>query len=291
MSIATDFENFCKNLRMSENTVQAIQYRYRMITKRINIDFWNNDSEFNHSFYTGSYGRGTAIFTSDIDMVVVLPYEIYRKYNAYYSNGQSALLQAVRTSLKNTYSQSKVGGDGQVVVIEFTDGIKFEIVPAFINKDESYTYPDSNDGGHWRIMNPKAEIQAFNTMNYACNGNLKYLCRMARAWNKENNVWIPGILIDTAAYRFISDYSYKDKSYLYYDYMSRDFMAYLYDNADKDYWSVPGSGWHVSKIYSFKKEAKDGNLRCIEAIEDETKYPLTAHRLWREHYGNKFPTV
>ena len=31
MSIATDFENFCKNLRMSENTVQAIQYRLSLI--------------------------------------------------------------------------------------------------------------------------------------------------------------------------------------------------------------------------------------------------------------------
>lgn len=27
-----------------------------------------------------------------------------------------------------------------------------EVVPAFINKDNSYTYPDANNGGRWRTM-------------------------------------------------------------------------------------------------------------------------------------------
>ena len=52
----------------------------------------------------GSYGRGTAIDTSDIDMLFVLPYAVYKQYNSYVGNGQSALLQAVRSSLQKTYS-------------------------------------------------------------------------------------------------------------------------------------------------------------------------------------------
>lgn len=128
---------------MDSDTVTKIQNRYHQITKRINLDYWNSSSEVNNSLYAGSYGRGTEIFTSDIDIIVRLPYETYEKFNNYTSNGQSALLQEVKDVLKKTYSTSFLKGDGQVICINFTDGIDFEIVPAFINNDSSYTYPNS----------------------------------------------------------------------------------------------------------------------------------------------------
>ena len=39
----------------------------------------------------------------------------------------------------NTYPTSRIGGDGQVVVIQFDDGIKFEVLPAFVNKGGGYS--------------------------------------------------------------------------------------------------------------------------------------------------------
>ena len=291
MSITTDFEQFCNNLRMPDALVDKISSRYKNITQRINLDFRGLNSDTAYSFYTGSYGRGTETKTSDIDMIVILPYQTYLQYNGYSWNGQSALLQSVKNSLQKTYSSSAIGGDGQVVVISFSDGIRFEVVPAFENRDGSYTYPDSNNGGQWQTMDPKAEIRAFNKMNDECNHNLKRLCRMARAWNAENNVFMKGILIDTTAYRFMSNYEYRDKSYTYYDWMSRDFMQFLYDNADQSYWTVPGSNWHVTKTYSFKRESKEGVERCKSAIEYDSKnMPYSAHSEWRKHYGSKFPT-
>ena len=143
MSVSDYFSTFCSNLRMSSDTVSTIQYRYHQITKRINLDYWSSSSETTHSLYVGSYGRGTEIWTSDIDIIVQLPYSTYEKFNAYKSNGQSALLQEVKGVLQKTYSTSYVKGDGQVIGINFSDGINFEIVPAFINTDGSYTYPES----------------------------------------------------------------------------------------------------------------------------------------------------
>ena len=131
ISVYDDFQQFCKNLRMKDSVVSNIRNRYKEITKRINKDFWEIDSEIQHSFYVGSYGRGTAIYTSDIDIVVELPWSEYTKYNNYSGNGQSALLQTVRNSLMKTYSTSRISADGQVVDIVFSDGVKFEVVPAF----------------------------------------------------------------------------------------------------------------------------------------------------------------
>ncbi len=291
MSVSDYFSTFCSNLRMTSDTVSTIQYRYHQITKRINLDYWNSLSETAHSLYVGSYGRGTEIWTSDIDIIVQLPDSTYEKFNAYKSNGQSALLQEVKRVLQKTYSTSYVKGDGQVIGINFSDGINFEIVPAFINENGSYTYPDSNNGGSWRITDPKKEIDAMDRRNNDTNKNLKRLCRMVRAWKGNCDVPMSGILIDTLAYKFINDWDYKDKSYLYYDYMSRDFFEYLKElDEDQFYWLAPGSQRYVWKNGDFHKKAKDAYNNAVSAILYETEnYSYSSKQKWREIYGTKFP--
>lgn len=290
MSISNWFETFNQNLRMSKETVDTISYRYKRITKQLNKDFWNSESDILHSLYVGSYGRGTEIHTSDIDMIMQLPYATYTQYNSHQNNGQSALLQAVKLSIEKTYKPTYIRADGQVIKLDFKDGINFEVVPAFINKDNSFTFPDANGGGSWRTTNPRPEMDEMTRANNNLNRNLKRLCRMGRAWKEQWDVPIGGLLIDTLAYNFLKDYQYKDKSYIYYDYMSRDFFAYLKDqNANQQYWLAVGSNQYVYTKGNFQYKA----LRCynisLEAIEKEKTYPITAKTKWREIYGTKFP--
>jgi hypothetical protein len=222
-------------------------------------------------------------------MLVILPYDYYVRYNSYSGNGQSALLQAVKTSLQRTYSNSYMRGDGQVIKIDFADGINFEIVPAFLNIGGSFTYPDTHDNGSWQVTNPKAEIDALNSKNKETNKNLKRLCRMIRAWRETNNIDIPGILIDTLAYNFIKNWEYNTKSYVYYDYMSRDFFKYLQDiSSNQSYWLAPGSRKPVYKKADFHNSAKDAYQLALDAIKNES-YPSTSHKIWRKIYGTKFP--
>lgn len=291
MSVSDDFSGFCSNLRMSSDTVDNIQKRYHQITKRINTDYWSTTSDTDHSLYVGSYGRGTEIWTSDIDIIVRLPYETYKRFNEYDSNGQSALLQEVKTCLQKTYSTSHLKGDGQIISICFDDGIDFEIVPGFVNKDGSYTYPDTHDGGSWKTTDPRKEIDEMNNENKNSNQNLKRLCRMTRAWKEKCDVKMSGILIDTLAYKFIKDWKYKRESYLYYDYMSRDFFQYL-SNIDKtkEYWLAPGSNRYVYKIENFQSKASMAYDTAIEAINKQGNgCEYSARQKWRDIYGNRFP--
>ena len=290
LSVYSNFSSFCSNLDMSADTVSKIQNRYRQITKRINIDYRNSNSETANSWYVGSYGRGTEIWTSDIDILVHLPNETYHKFNAYASNGQSALLQEVKITLQKTYSNSYIKGDGQVIGLNFTDGINFEIVPAFINTSGSFTYPDSNNGGSWKVTDPKKEISAMNEKNSVTNGNLKRLCRMMRSWKGKCDVPISGILIDTLAYNFISTWPHRDKSYTYYDYMSRDFFRYLKEiDTGKYYWVSPGSGNIIYNFSNFQTKAAIAYDNTIKAIDYENRnLPATAKIKWREIYGSKF---
>lgn len=290
MSVSEYFSTFCSNLRMSSDNVSKIQNRYKQITKRINIEYRGSTSETLYSLYVGSYGRDTEIWTSDIDIIVQLPYQTYKKFNDYNGNGQSALLQEVKNELKKTYSSSHITGDGQVISIKFSDGIDFEIVPAFINKDNSYTYPDTNNGGTWKTTDPKKEISAMSNLNRTTNKNLKRLCRMTRAWKMEWKVPMSGILIDTLAYKFLSNWEHKDKSFVYYDYMSRDFFKFLKDlDKEKLYWLAPGSGRYVFKGLNFQNKASVAYNLSLEAISHEyNNRPYSSKKKWRVEWQQFF---
>jgi hypothetical protein len=186
-----------------------------------------------------------------------------------------------------------MSGDGQVVKLNFKDGICYEIVPGFINKDgSSYTYPDSNSGGSWKVTKPREEISAITTANNLWNKNMKRLCRMARAWKDKWDVPMGGLLIDTLAYNFLKQWEYKDKSFIYYDWMTRDFFEYLKNqDSDKNYWLAPGSSQYVWRKGAFEYKA----LRCYNITKEALQYeaddmPYSANQKWREIYGTKFPS-
>jgi hypothetical protein len=292
MGLAEWFGAFCANLQVKNGA--SISSRYKTITQRLNIDFWDTTSDVAHSLYVGSYGRNTAIDGfSDLDMVFELPADLYYQYDKHQNNGQSALLQAVRTSMRRTYPSSDIGGDGQVVVVNFTDGMTFEVVPVFDNKAGTYTYPDSNGGGTWKTTNPRAEIEAIKERNDACNKNLVPLCRMMRSWKKQWDVRIGGLLIDTLAYQFIENYQYRDKSYLYYDYICRDFFKWMSEqDEEQEWWRAPGSAAWVWGKGLFQYKAKRCYNIAVEAITHETADPKrewSAKQKWREIFGTAFP--
>ena len=292
MGLADWFSTFCANIKVQDGG--TISTRYKNITRRLNSNYWTTTSDTAYSLYVGSYGRNTAIQgISDLDMIFQLPYSVYEQYDNYSGNGQSALLNAVKTSIEKTYSTTSIRADGQVILVPFNDGITFEVVPAFINKDDSFTYPDSNNGGRWRTTNPKPEIEAIRARNAVCNGNLILLCRMMRSWKNEWNVPIGGLLIDTLAYQFIESYTYRDKSYLYYDFFCRDFFKWMAEqDENQEYWKAPGSGQYVYGKGLFQYKANRCYNISLEAIAHETASPKqewSAKQKWRDIFGNSFP--
>ena len=200
--------------RISLEQRSLISDRYKRITRAINSEFWGTTSETAHSRYVGSYGRGTAIDTSDIDILVELPRNEYERYDAHKGNGQSRLLQAVKTAIQSTYPRSDISADGQVVVIKFSDGMKFEILPAFQQLDwfghwnEKYDYADTNMGGNWRSTNPKAEQEAMAAKNRESNGLLYDTCKHMREIRDSHfsSYHLSGIVIDSYAYHHIGSW-------------------------------------------------------------------------------------
>lgn len=292
MGVAEEFTQFKNAYNIDKELISSIAHRYQRITGQLNKDFRATDSKTANSLYVGSYGRDTsAKGISDLDMAYTLPGNLYYQYNAYTTNGQSALLQAVKKSIQNTYKTSESFGDGQVVVVNFTDGITFEVLPVFANKAGTWTYPNANNGGSWQTCNPRTEIEAIHTRNLASNRNLKHLCRMMRVWRDHNDVPISGALIDTLAFRFIETWEHRDKSFLYHDFMARDFLRYLANqDKDKTYWRMPGSGSFVWKKGNFQSKALvDYNIAVAACglLKDEEGSQRRSK--WRSVFGSTFP--
>ena len=173
------------------------------VAKKLNQVYYSSDSVSDHLYIVGSVGRGTAIYgCSDIDIIFGMPEDKFDQYDAYADNGQSALLQEVKNILTERYPQTTIRGDGQVVVVEFNKRT-VEIVPGFKTSDGSFMYPDTHNGGGWKITNPIAEQEECAKCD-SISGHVYFdLCKLIRAWKNNAGFVFHGILIDTLVYNFL----------------------------------------------------------------------------------------
>lgn len=280
------FEDFCESLKV--NNTEDINKKFKSITKRLNKSFWESESEEEHGFKVGSLGRNTAIKgVSDLDMLFVLPDSLYTQYDNYEGNGQSALLQRVKKEILKRYPNTIVRGDGQVVVVSFSN-YEVEVCPSFEESDGSYTYPDSNNGGKWRKTDPMPEIEESINAIEETNLHFQHVCNMIRAWKNHIGFKMGGLLIDTLVYNFFNKYpDYKSTTFDNYLSLFQDLFKYLKGlNKDQKYWFALGSKQHVyNKDGKFVTKAKNAynKLDGLDEFSDELYEKL------QEIFGKDFP--
>lgn len=283
MSIADTFKQFLNNLAV--DNADTISDRYGEITGALNRKFRDTDSKTAHTLQVGSYGRRTAIKgISDLDMLYIMPRS---EWDNYKNDGQSKLLSDAAAAIRARYPKTTVKVDRLVVQVIYSN-FRVEAQPVFEQDDGSFKYPDTYNGGAWKVTKPREEIQAMSEFDAQKNKNLRRLCKMARAWKNKHGVGIGGLLIDTLAHNFLkSTHEYDAKSYLYYDFMSRDFFAYLKDLPKQDYFAALGSGQRVKVKNNFQRKAKKAHELCLKAIEAEGAD--NQNDKWRAVYGRLFP--
>ncbi|MET0464577.1 MAG: nucleotidyltransferase [Chitinophagaceae bacterium] len=283
MSIADMFSQFVTNLAISN--AETISLRYGELTAALNKEFRDTESKTANSLQVGSFGRRTGIKgISDLDMLYIMPKS---KWDTYKDNKQLKLLQDVKAALLKRYPKTDIRVDRLVVTVTYTN-FHVEVQPVFKQDDGSFKYPDTKNGGAWKITKPYEEMDAVAELDDAKNSNLRRLCKMARAWRNKHGVGMGGLLIDTLAYNFLTSTSeYDTKSFLYYDWMSRDFFKYLSELPQQDRYYAPGSNQHVKVKKAFQRRAKKAYHRCLEAIEAEKTDGVNDK--WKKVYGRPFP--
>ncbi len=282
MSISQMFQDFLSNIKVANE--EQITSRYQEITGALSKKFRNTESKTSNQLQVGSYGRWTAIKgISDLDMLYIMPSS---KWDDYKNGGQSKLLKDTKDAILERYPRTTVFVDRLVVCVQYTN-FHIEVQPVFKQEDGSYKYPDTKNGGSWKITKPQAEIDEMKSMNDAKNRNLRRLCKIARAWKNKHGVSMGGLLIDTLAYNFMkSTTEYDDKSYSSYDCLSRDFFKYLSEQPDQDHYQALGSNQDVKVKRKIPKKAKETYENSLKAIENAER--SSNNDYWRKVYGRSF---
>lgn len=285
MSVAGMFSEFVGNLAITNG--ETISLRYGELTAALNKKFRDTESKTANSLQVGSFGRSTGINgISDLDMIYIMP---KGKWDDYKDGKQLKLLQDTKDAILARYPKTEVKVDRVVVTVTYSD-FHVEVQPVFEQDDQSYKYPDTKGDGAWKITKPREEMDELSSADTKKNSNLKRLCKMARAWRNKHGQQMGGLLIDTLAYNFLSTTDYfNDKSYLCYDFLSRDFFKYLSEEPDQSEYAAPGSRQRVRVKKKFQRKAKKAYQLCLDAIAAEKQ--KNVNDKWRKVYGRPFPAA
>lgn len=255
--------------------------------------FPDSDKVSNHITLLGSLSKDTGIEPlRDADVLFRMPAGTYSRFNDYSGNGQSALLQEVRTVLRGRYPKTDIRGDGPVVVVSFSDMPAVEIVPAVLLDEGSNILsangfvPVTRDGGSWEAANYGAEWSAINTLDGSVDGQLRRLIQYMKAWREKQYASLKSIVIELMTTEFMRQWDKSRTSYTFDDWLVRDFLQYMIDNYYTKYF-MPGTGKEIDTGVGWITQAKASAVSASNACRQESDSVL--YRLyWREVFGNDF---
>jgi hypothetical protein len=285
MKTSDIFDGLLTNLKVDNNTVIAA--RRDEIAKTLNKEFRTLEKSTSNQLMVGSYGRFTAIRgISDLDMLFYVPPSLWDDYKG--ENGPYDVLSRTRNAIQARYPNTGVKVDRLVVVVQFQT-FKFEVQPVFDQADGSFKYPNTCSKS-WKVTKPRDEIKEISSYDAITNGNLRKLCKMARAWKNKHGVVMGGLLMDTLAYNFFqktTDYDSAPSSS--YDLMVRDFFKFLSEEDDHDHYQALGSNQDVKVKKKFQRRAETAYELCLKAIDAEGK--STANDKWKKVFGKPVPNA
>ena len=175
----------------------------------------------------GSWGKGTQVRPSrDIDILFLLPASVWQQYEQRGGNKQSQLLQEVKNLLTAAYSQTTMRNDGQVIIIPFNT-MPIELSPGFRCQDGTIIICDTNDGGRYKTSTAEGEESELSASDRQWNGNTRALAQMLKQWQREQKVPLKSFVLERLALHFLAQWSYSYHDVFWYDWMIRDFFAWL----------------------------------------------------------------
>jgi hypothetical protein len=291
IAVRQRFSQFHSNLSLTSLQSLDGMTKRNGVVSSLNRHYYGSTSDTDHSFLIGSWGKQTAMRPPrDVDLYFVLPYAVYTRFQAHNWNQQSALLQEVKDVLAETYPDTDMRGDGQVVVVRF-DRYNVEVVPAFALTNSRYWICDTNAGGFYKEADPWSEVNYINSVDQANNGNLRPLIRMLKAWQTCCAVPIKSFQLELVAADFISQCPWRLYDYFWFDWITRDFFAYLYHRANT-FLIVPGT---LEKIYlgnAWQSRAASAYSRAVKACEHEQYNRIeAAGEEWQKIFGTQIPRI
>jgi hypothetical protein len=144
-------------------------------------------------------------------------------------------------------------------------------------------------GGRYKKADYEAEASRITKSNNESANNTRHLVKMMKRWQAHCSVPLKSFFIELTAIEFLESWGSRGKSTLYYDWMIRDYLAYLIGKQNT-YMYAPGtyellflgSGW-VSRAETALARARKA---CTHEANSE---PISAGEEWQKIFGSDIP--
>lgn len=289
IAVRKRFKMLADNLKLTDTQIADGVTKHRGITAVLNAAYYDTVSDSNNRILAGSWAKFTRMRPPrDIDMLFVLPVDVYNRFQGRQRNKQSQLLQEVKAKLSAAYDRSDIRGDGPVVFVDFAT-YKVEVVPAFLLENGKYLICDTSGGGRYNVTDPVADIANMTYENEESSGNVRHLIKMMKCWQSCCSVPLKSFCIELLAIDFMRQYTYKNKDFFYHDFMSRDFFVYIMARA-KTSVDVPGTGEAIPLGDAWLSRAESAFKRAAKACEYEWDDSVSdAGDEWQKIFGQFIP--
>jgi len=283
------FKKLLENLKITEDQAKDGWTKHNGIVSCLNRAYWKCGDETAHRMLIGSWGKSTRVRPPrDIDILFVLPIEVYWRFQQRTGNRQSQLLQEVKSCLQATYPQTNMRGDGQVVVVPFNT-YKVEVAPVFPRQGGGYLVWDTNDGGRYKHVDPRAEIAALHASDAALNGNVRKLTRILKQWQRHCNLPIKSFQIEALMMELLPHLSYGGNDEFWFDWLVRDAFGYMIGRAN-GWFTMPVTGEVIWLGDEWLSRALTAHARALKACEyEDGNWETLAGDEWQKIFGTMIP--
>ncbi len=310
MSIFQRFFQFNNNLSLTQNQYNDAKTKYDSVCKTLHNYYYSSSYDGSTKYLVGSYGKQTSIRPpGDVDVIFKIPFDTYQRFNNN-TTGPRGLLNEIRDILRNTFTTtSKIKPNGMVVEVAFTS-YNIEVLPAFewttstlngkfqvpttsnpssIYNTRSLVQAVNQHYGSWKTIDPREEILQLNNSNVNHRQNTKRLVRMMKCWLRHCNVPIKPVAIERLIREFLWGSPHHDKSFIYYDYLIRDFLSFLISKRNTTIF-MPTTNDNVYLGDAWFTKAGTAYARAKLACEHEAKKEdFSAAYEWKKIFGDLYP--
>lgn len=302
MHVERRFSRFLTNIEPTALQHEDVWTKAQGIATCLNRHYWHrwplsqNDVT---AVLAGSWAKGTrARPSSDLDMIFLLPWPEFPRFERRVGNRQSAILQEMKQVLAVTYPLTDIRGDGPTVIMNFSS-YKIEIAPAFrVPSAPAYIDDpgfqvwlcDTNQGGRYKLAAPAAERGKLWQLDMATGGNLLALIRMAKTWKRHCNVPIKSFYLEQMAMEFLAQWDSTRKGPYWFDWMMRDFFAFMLTRRHGS-GALPVSGELFFYGDLWASRAETARCNAIRACDYEQRsLNGAAGAEWQKVFGTFIPS-
>lgn len=291
MYVSDRFERLDANLQLTPRQLQDGFGAAGSVIKCLYKHYYDGTSARAVADLIGSWGKGLQVRPPrDVDLLFLIPVDIYHRLEQRTTNKQTGLLQEARNILLRRFPNTEVHSDEQAVVVPF-ERTNVEVIPAFSLQNGRFFIPDARFGGRYIVSDLRAELEALNQSDLRNKGVTRRLIRMIKQWQRVCNVPLKSYLVERLVIEFLDQWYDDFRTFYWFDWMIRDFFDFIISRAN-GHVVMPGTLELRPLGDKWRTRAQTAFRNARQACDYErNKENMLAGLAWSDIFGREIPTV